>query len=300
MTALSAVLKQSVLEAAKDFVTSGLSILPLRGKQPALKSWRYYQKNRPYPADVRRWHEERLLSGVGLICGRISGNLVVLDFDSQAAVEEFEDTFPTLIDTLTVLSGSGRGAHFYYYVKQLPETTLAPNYELRADGCYVVAPPSPHPSGNLYRVYRATEPLRLVGMPAVLKWVKSKRPSKLHNANDLVNLVGKPQAPHTGAFVPREEYFRNRYLNTAIAAQVQLVSTATEGYRNSRLYFSAVALGQLVGSGELARSRVETELLNAALTCGLEQIEAERTIKSGIDAGSLRPRRVPPAPKPLL
>lgn len=294
MTVLAASLKRSILEAAKAYLASGVSIVPLKGKQPTIQ-WVPLQQKRPSMSNVLQWHHRGQLTGVGVICGRVSGNLVVLDFDSHEAVDEFSALFPTLLDTFTVLSGSGRGAHFYYYVKDLPETTVVKNFELRANGCYVVAPPSPHPSGNFYTVKRPVNPMLLSGMASVVKWIKSKR--------NAIPVTTTPQTPaprpvHTGGFLPREEYFRRRYVDKAFRVTLSFISGSTEGSRNMRLYGGSVSVGQLVGSGDLPRALAESELLNAALQCGLDQTEAVATIKSGLDTGILSPRRVPPPPKP--
>jgi hypothetical protein len=295
MTILEAGLKSSVYEAAQAYLAAGVSILPLRGKQPALATWATLQRVRPAASSVDHWHRTGQLAGVGVICGKVSGNLVILDFDSSEAVNEFINTFPTLLNTYVVLSGSRRGAHFYYYVEDLPETTKAKNFELMSSGLYVVAPPSPHPSGNHYRVSKECEPLRLKSMKTVVQWINSKRPTPARPA-------ARPQQrpnPHTGAYIPREEYFRRRYVSSAIDREVVLLARTSEGNRNTQLYLCSIALGQLVGAGAVERSVIESDLLKTAQAIGLSDTESLPTIKSGIDAGLLNPRSIPPAPKRL-
>lgn len=292
MTILKAALKSDVYEAARTYLEAGISILPVKGKEPAIKTWKNLQAYRATLQMMDYWENRDLLHGVGVICGKISGNLVVIDLDSQAAVEDFQDTFTPQTHTLTILSGSGRGAHFYFYTRQLPPTTIAPGYELRANGMYVVAPPSVHPSGNFYTVAHAVEPLRLDDMDAIVEWVKSKRP-----APPAAELQKRP-APSRGGFTSREEYFRKRYVETALVRQIGLVAAASPASenRNNQLYQSAIALGQLVGAGALDRTRAETELLTAARLCGLTDAESVKTIKSGLDAGGKNPRKIPPPP----
>lgn len=293
MTILNAALKDNLLESAREYLSSGVSILPLRGKVSALKSWAMCQQYRASQKVLGQWHDAGLLTGVGVVCGAISGNLVVLDFDSHEAVNEFELVFPDLLDTYTVSSGSRRGAHFYYYSKELPSSTLVRNYELRANGMYVVAPPSLHPSGNHYEVARRCEPMRLDNMREVVAWVKSHRPAPAPAPQ-----MSHAAAPHTGRGVSREEYFKGRYIAGALKRQMNFLSSASEGTRNTQLYVSAVALGQLVGSGAVARSHIEHELLNLALRAGLSEAESIATIRSGINTGEQRPRQIPPPPAP--
>lgn len=290
MTILQAALKHTLLEASIEYLKSGVSIIPLRGKLCALKSWSMAQQYRASEKVLTQWHQTRLLHGVGIVCGAVSGNLVVLDFDSHDAISEFEAEFPALQDTLIVSSGSRRGAHFYYYVDELPPTTLIKNYELRAAGTYVVAPPSPHPSGNLYLIQHRREPMRLHHMHPVVRWIKSKRPARPYAPQ-----MSSVAAPHKSG-LSREQWFRDRYVETALQRQVGYVVIASEGNRNTQLYCSAAALGQIVGAGALPRFRVETELLYAAIKAGLPDLEAAATIKSGIESGMQRPRQIPPPP----
>lgn len=292
MSILFAANQLTVIDAARAFLEAGVSIIPLKGKVCALKSWAMAQQYRASLEVLDRWHSDGLLDGVGVVCGKVSGNLVVLDFDSHEAVANFQLLFPDLQDTLIVSSGSRRGCHFYYRVDDLPASMLVKNHELRAKGMYVVAPPSVHPvSGNEYLVQHQREPMRLHHMEPVVRWIKSKRPAPLPAPQ-----MSAIAAPHVGAGQSREAYFRDRYVETALRRQCGYVSVASEGNRNHQLYWSAHALGQLVGAGALERSRVETELLSVALSCGLTQSESMATIKSGIDRGTERPRRIPGPP----
>lgn len=62
--------------------------------------------------------------------------------------------------------------------------------------------------------------------------------------------------------------------------------------RNVVLNLEAYSLGGLVACGRLEQFEVERALMNAALDAGLERVEAEKTIASGIKAGMRRPRMV--------
>jgi len=295
MTILEAALKSSVFEAAKSYLAAHVSVLPVRGKEPAIK-WTSLQKQPPSMAALNQWQNTGLLSGVGVICGEVSGNLVVMDFDDHAFVKEFVQTFPTLSETYIVLSGSRRGAHFYYFVDDLPKTTTFQGIELRSNGSYVVAPPSPHLSGNLYKVEQHREPLRLPSMESVVEWIKSKRPAPPPSAAPATAPTAARPAKGKGKFEPREQYFRRKYVDKAVIDQIRCLISAPIGERNKQLYRSAVALGQLVGAGAIQRATIEVELFLSARACGLEEVESIKTIKSGIDTGMLTPRNIPPAP----
>lgn len=297
MTILEAGLKSSVYDAARAYLTAGVSVIPVRGKQPTLKSWVMWQQHRPTMATLDQWHKAELLSGVGVICGKVSNNLVVVDLDSLLAVQNFEESFPNLLDTYAILSGSRRGLHYYYYVDNLPPTTIAPLCELRANGSYVVAAPSLHASGNHYSVEQRQDVMRVHNLENVVAWIKAQRPAPELN----VPIPRTPARPVAlpGRFIPRDEYFARRYTEAALDKQVTRVKNTSVGNRNRQLYLSAIALGQLVGSGAIDRTHVESELLAAALHSGLGETESLATIKSGINTGELNPRDLPPAPPKL-
>jgi putative DNA primase/helicase len=97
---------------------------------------------------------------VGIATGRASG-IVVLDVDPRHGGEEslalLEREIGPLPATYTVRTGGG-GLHLYFRVpedwtgevRSIPD--LLPGLELKGDGAYVIAPPSLHPSGNLYEI----------------------------------------------------------------------------------------------------------------------------------------------------
>ena len=85
------------------------------------------------------------------------------------------------------------------------------------------------------------------------------------------------------------------YGSTAMADEVDAVRRLLVGQRNHGLNRAAFRLGQLVAGGELASAVVHDDLLAAALSTGLGEREATRTILSGLRAGERLPRH--PAPE---
>lgn len=194
----------NVLEAALAYHNAGLCVIPLNGKRPALGGWKHYQKQRPTEANIRRWGQEGLLRNVGVVCGEVSGNLVVLDCDGPGAYGAFAALFPTLAASFTVATGSGEGKHVYLYVDSLPPTTRAldtpiGHVELRGDGTYVAAAPSIHPvTGKRYIVERPVDILRVPDLDELVSWIESfkanrqphpdwRPPRSLPPANGVIN-----------------------------------------------------------------------------------------------------------------
>jgi hypothetical protein len=188
-------------EAALAYATLGFSVLPLRGKVPALKSWKPYQ-TAPAPLEVvERWARAGLLRNVGLVCGAGSGGLVVLDLDGEAAYAAFAARFPRLISTYTVATGSGYGRHLYFLCARPPPSTRAlhtplGNVELCSGGRQVAAPPSVHPdTGRPYTVWLPLDLLRVPDLDLVRSWIATLRPKQ----NPICQQKGLPMDPEKRA-----------------------------------------------------------------------------------------------------
>ena len=110
---------ESITVAALAYAALGLSIIPLDGKRPALTSWTQFQQKPADEATIRAWTQAGLFGNVGIVCGAVSGNLVVFDLDATAGYAAFAATFPHLAETYTVASGGGVGRHVYFYAEQL-------------------------------------------------------------------------------------------------------------------------------------------------------------------------------------
>lgn len=180
-TVLNAAHAANLKQAALTYAQLGISVIPLQGKRPALHSWKPYQAQVASPAIINSWHEAGLLSNIGLVCGTVSSNLVVLDLDGLAAYPAFAALFPDLSATFTVATGSGQGYHVYWRVHDLPASIKAMNtpighLELCANGRQVVAPPSIHPdTGQPYRVAKELPLLSVPDLQPVLAWIEAFR-----------------------------------------------------------------------------------------------------------------------------
>jgi hypothetical protein len=172
----------TTLSAALVYAALGLSIIPLDGKRPALTTWTEYQQTAALPENIRAWGSAGLLKNIGIVCGKVSSNLVVLDLDGAAGYPAFTATFPALAETYSVASGGGIGKHVYFYADNLPPSVKAMgtplgNLELCGEGRQVVAPPSIHPStGQPYRVERASDILRVPDLAELVAWIEAFKP----------------------------------------------------------------------------------------------------------------------------
>lgn len=84
------------------------------------------------------------------------------------------------------------------------------------------------------------------------------------------------------------------YVEAALAKAVLEVQSAPRGQRNNVLSAAAYGLGQLEHLG-LDEQRVLEELVQAALSTGLDHREAETTARRGWRKGTEHPRDLPPS-----
>lgn len=174
--------QDTTFSAALAYAALGLSIIPLDGKRPALTTWAAYQQAAASSETIAAWSGAGLLKNIGIVCGAVSGNLVVLDLDGAAGYPAFAATFPALAETYTVASGGGVGKHVYFYADHLPPSVKAMgtpigNLELCGEGRQVVTPPSVHPTtGQMYRVEQVRDILRVSDLAELAAWIESFKP----------------------------------------------------------------------------------------------------------------------------
>ena len=144
----------TVNELAAEYVDSGWSVLPVRPeeKRPYMTNWLQYTKTRAPKATVDSWFTNLTGAGVGVVTGRIS-NMVVLDIehDCPYPIEDLLKRYPT---QMIARSGGGGYHLFYQYPTNQSRVSnrvrIFEGADLRADGGFIVLPPTMHPSGSRY------------------------------------------------------------------------------------------------------------------------------------------------------
>lgn len=251
-----------ILSAAERYALLGLAVIPIkfREKRPALSSWERYQHERPTDAEINAWFGNGRPCNLGIVCGSVSGNLVVVDFDNQSGYGKFALAHPEIIGR-TRVHQTAQGYHVLLRTTCPVTTFKFANGDVKGEGGYVCAPPSVHPSGFTYTVVNDTNEIAVV--------------------EDLDVLGIKPV-----------RYGRDSFAEKALRSELNEIARAPEGNRNNQLNRSAFALGQLVGAGALNRAEVETTLFDTAICVGLGEREARATIESGLNAGIREPRAI--------
>jgi len=136
------------LRAAFEYLERGWTPLPLQPRSKvALIPWRRLQRHRPEAADLERWWSLWPEANVGVVTGA-RARLAVVDLDGPQAPSLAEEL--GLPDAPTVQTGEGLHVYCSIAAPTPSAVGLRPGVDLRADGAYVVAPPSIHPSGAVY------------------------------------------------------------------------------------------------------------------------------------------------------
>lgn len=104
-------------EKAKAYLMAGLSVLPANKaqKRPCLPQWNEFQTRLPTEEEVRRWFAEPREAQC-LVCGKVSGNLEVIDFDNHGELySKWKDAIPVdLLARLVIEQTQSGGYHVAY------------------------------------------------------------------------------------------------------------------------------------------------------------------------------------------
>jgi hypothetical protein len=287
-----------IWEAARRFAAAGFSVIPCKYKVPTVRPWQEYQLRRASLREINRWFEDdEVGQSMGVVLGKVSHNVIVIDCDGWQAVRAFQQEFPGLQNTYTVLTGSENGLHLYYRVENLPENRNvrfkvadeSVAIEIRGSGNYVIAPPSPHISGHEYRVQNRVGIMRLNDMNSLMAWLEQLRGNEQIERNEAIGEAAKGSQLR----MPLQTEPRKRqFLQTVLSREIARVQTSSGGNRNNSLFYAGLRLANLAAAKELDWSDCEMRLLAAAISVGTPESEARRTIASAWRIGSKNPKKV--------
>jgi hypothetical protein len=161
-------------KAALDYCRLGWSVIPIesRGKRPLIR-WQVHQYRCAEVPEIGEWFSRWPDANLAVVTGIVSG-LVVLDLDprhsADASLQQLEQEHGGFAPTIEARTGGG-GRHLYFaHPGEIVRNRvgIAPGVDLRGDRGYVVAPPSVHACGELYRWERSPDVCRWAPLPAWL------------------------------------------------------------------------------------------------------------------------------------
>ena len=220
---------------------------------------------------IRRWWKQWPDANIGLA---LNGLCWVLDVDypigeeSLAGLEAQHEQLPL---TTAVRTGHG-GRHIYFFAPSFTVKTsagkLGHGIDVRGANSYVLVPPS-YTVAEYVWISRS----RLTQAPG---WLLALVDGQHRPAQGL----GHPQDPKRLTPLSRS------YARSVLNGELSYLRQAIPGERNYRLNRAAFRLGQLIATGSLDRSKVETRLTKCALATGLVLEEILPVIHSAFAAGA--------------
>jgi hypothetical protein len=280
---------QLLSRAAHWHADHGLAVFPLRPgrKIPAVEDWEHVATT-DHLTIARTWR--RAPYNIGVATGR--SGLLVVDLDRP---KDLTDTVPEpwrnrgatsgadvlglvaadagqqVPVTYTVTTASS-GLHLYF---RQPDGHALGNtagrigwkIDTRGHGGYVVGAGSIIGQGS----YLATDTTAPQPLP---DWITNA-------------LTTTPRTATT----PTDQAIKDPslYALAALTGELDKLLAAVPGHRNDTLNRAAFALGQLIGAQLLDEATARDELVSAAGRIGLPRDEADRTITSGLTAGTRHP-----------
>lgn len=171
------------------------------------------------------------------------------------------------------------GRHFYFHLPSDKSynnaTSLTDNVDIRANGGYVVAPPSLHPEGGGHYNWK-TSPSD-VKLETIPEWL-----------DELLSKKSDPYTPKNTNARPVNYESDKPWIDAMVKGQLEELSNTSEGSRNNQLNIAAYRIARY-----LPASDVEKILKPVALSIGLSPIEIDKTIQSAIK--SAPPGEIPNA-----
>jgi hypothetical protein len=193
-------LRTEVLKTALEFANAGISVVPVAtdgSKRPGLDSWKQYQERIPTSEELLTWFSNA--EGVGVICGKVSGNLEMLELEGRAVAAKMHVELKELAEQSGLgevwqrinkgyveITPSG-GIHWLYRIDgQVPGNTKLARRpgenggidvlaETRGEGGFVIVAPTNgtcHPSGGKWEL--------MVGSPASIPTLTVPERNELH------------------------------------------------------------------------------------------------------------------------
>lgn len=137
----------------------GFAVFPLRPKDKRPATENGFKAATTDRHRIAEWWDKYPDCNIGIATGAMSGGLVVIDLDidedkginGYETLKQWQQEHGALPDTWQTITGRG-GYHLFYKdaASNKSRISLYEGVDIRADGSYIVAPPSIHPNGNRY------------------------------------------------------------------------------------------------------------------------------------------------------
>lgn len=230
-------------DTAKNLVKNGMNVIPISfmKKEPVIK-WKEFQERLISKDEIERYFNEEQ-NNIAIVCGEISENLVVIDFDNGTVFDEFIKKYSGHEFLQTPIVKSAKGGHIWFRCKDVKSTKLYYNGEkvgdIISEGKYVLVPPSVHPDNIKY------------------SWVQSLSDFGIKELKDFSELevLGLSAKPAEQLAVKTDGKQASLEL-PQIKELLEELKQAQEGERNILLNKVAFQIGSKIGDNELLQKNI--------------------------------------------
>lgn len=284
-----------VQQAVLQLYDAGMNVFPQPFGHKSGYPWKRLQYTRLHRENPANGLLDlfRHSSNAAIMCGFTSGNLFVIDCETQ-------DTFLAHLYAMKARNipiwavQTARGGHIYLRSSEGEVHNVIPgelpDAEVRGQNGYVLAPPSLHPSGKLYKwIIREGETPPVVH-PDQIDWLKTR-------AGMRVRLTYDPPRQPERETIPRWTFYEVSSSSNLSGTTRDYLDTGhliPPGSRNNRLFSAACDFA----GNDYSYHEAEYMLLPPALGSGLSEREIQRTLKSAYSQNRqpARPENHQPAP----
>ena len=167
----------NLLPIARQYLAAGLCVVPISAsgeKRPDLKEWKNLEQRRPSSEEIENWFSRPKPMGIGIITGKTSGNLEVLDFDESILFGRFlelaeKNGLLDLVRSLPLEESPRPGQHLFYCCSEIAgnlklarrkigvdekgHPKVKTLIESRGEGGFIVVSPTPAECHELKKPY---------------------------------------------------------------------------------------------------------------------------------------------------
>jgi hypothetical protein len=146
------VMPSTVASAALYYAERRLPVFPVAPRAKRPRTAHGLKDATTDAAQITEWWRKSPDANIGAATGRAS-DLAVIDLDGPEGEASFAALEGPVEDMPVVLTGRGAHLHFRAPPFELRNSAgkIGPGVDIRADGGYVLLPPSVHPSGTVYQ-----------------------------------------------------------------------------------------------------------------------------------------------------
>jgi len=178
---------QELLNTALKYLQLGYSFVPAHDKKTTIK-WKQYQERQPTVNEIRQWFSDPKNDQLSLVCGRVSGGLIGIDFDHIEDKEMVAATFGMSFEQLKEVTWIVKSPHGYHVHFLCPEaegaienlSALPPQerktplqIELKTSKTLMISPPSKSEDGTPYENLSDPEKISKISIEDLKKHIQT-------------------------------------------------------------------------------------------------------------------------------